>query len=168
MTDTSSDARVIGQLPGWLKSANRLVRLLQRLGLRLGTIHVIAIPGRVSGQMRATPVSELTLDGRRYLVGGLADADWVKNARAAGWGILKYGRSRERVRLIELDAEQARPILRTFPSKVPGGVRFFQRVYDLPRDPARLPEAFAALAGHAIVFRLESASEATAPAPTAR
>jgi hypothetical protein len=71
-------------LPGWLKPANRLVILLQRLGLPLGTIYTLSVPGRTSGQMRTTPVSLLTLNGQRCMVGGMIHADWVKNARATG------------------------------------------------------------------------------------
>jgi hypothetical protein len=43
-------------LPGWIGTANRVVKALQRLGLPLGTIHVLTVPGRVSGAPRATPV----------------------------------------------------------------------------------------------------------------
>ncbi len=141
-------------LPGWLKPANRLVILLQRLGLPLGTIHVLSVPGRKSGQMRTTPVSLLTVDGQRYLVGGMIDAAWVKNARAAGWGMLAYGRKKERVVLTELPEAERAPILRAFPKLVPGGVSFFRRMYDLPADPAALPDAFAALASRSTVFRI--------------
>jgi deazaflavin-dependent oxidoreductase (nitroreductase family) len=141
-------------LPGWLKPVNRLVILLQRLGLPLGTIHVLAVPGRKSGQMRTTPVSLLTVNGQRYLVGGMIDADWVKNARAAGWGLLAYGRKKERVALIELPEAERAPILRAFPKLAPGGVSFFRRMYDLPADPAALPDAFAALAPRSTVFRI--------------
>src|SRR5215469_15587518 len=130
-------------LPGWLKPANRVVILLERLGLPLGTMHVLSVPGRKSGQMRTTPVSLLTVNGQRYLVGGMIQADWVKNARAAGWGILAYGRKQERVALLELPEAERGPILRAFPKLVPGGVSFFQQLYGLPRDPAALPDAFA-------------------------
>ena len=143
-------------LPGWLKYANRVVILLQRLGLPLGTMHVLSVPGRRSGQMRTTPVSLLTVAGERYLVGGLITADWVQNARAAGWGSLRYGRRTERVGLVELPEEERAPILRAFPWLVPQGVRFFQRLYDLPTDPALLPDAFAALAPRSTVFRVDS------------
>ena len=80
-------------LPGWLPWVNRLVMVLQRLGLKTGTIHVLSLPGRISGRLRTTPVSLLSVAGQRYIVAGLDDADWVRNARAAGWGILRYGRS---------------------------------------------------------------------------
>jgi hypothetical protein len=148
-----------GSLPGWLKPANRLVKVLQRLGVRTGTIHVLSVPGRTSGRMRSTPVSALTVGGTRYLIGGMDDVDWVKNARAAGWGILAYGRSRERVTLVQLPVQDRGAILREFPRLVPHGVSFFRRLYDLPRDPAALPDAFANLATRATVFRLEPAQE---------
>ena len=146
-----------GTLPRWLKPANRLVKALQRLGVPTGTIHVLSVPGRISGNMRSTPVSALTIGGTRYIVGGMADADWVRNVRAAGWGILAHGRWRERVTLIELPVTERPTILREFPRLVPGGVQFFRRVYGLPHDPAALPDAFAALATHATVFRVERA-----------
>jgi hypothetical protein len=146
-----------GSLPRWLKPANRLVIALQRLGLRMGTIHVLTVPGRKSGTMRRTPVSTLTVAGTRYLVGGMADADWVENARAAGWGILGWGRRSERVTLIELPVQERGAILREFPRRIPAGVAFFRRLYQLPEDRSALPEAFAALARRATVFRVARA-----------
>jgi hypothetical protein len=149
-------SKAASALPGWLKPANRVVIALQRLGLPLGTIRVLVVPGRKSGQMRSTPVSSLTVDRRQYIVGGLAEADWVKNARAAGWGYLAQGRKKAPVRLVELPVEERAPILRAFPRLVPGGVGFFRRVYELPADPALLPEAFAGLATQCTVFRVET------------
>jgi hypothetical protein len=150
---SSTHAR--GSLPRWLKPANRLVIALQRLGMRTGTIHVLTVPGRVSGKLRSTPVSTLTIDGARYIVGGMVAMDWVQNARAAGLGILAYGRTRERVTLVELTVPERAAILREFPRLVPGGVPFFRRLYGLPDDPAALPNAFADLATRATVFRVE-------------
>lgn len=60
------------------------------------------------------------------------------------------------MRLIELPMEERSPILREFPRLVPGGVQFFHRIYDLPKDPALLPEAFAGLANQCPVFRIEA------------
>jgi len=142
-------------LPSWLKPANRLIMILQRLGLAFGTIRVLSVPGRKSGCIRSTPVSLLVVDGQRYIVGGMLDADWVKNAQAAQWGIFAHGRKRERVALIELQEAERIPILRAFPRLVPQGVSFFQRLYGLPSDPAALPDAFAALASRTTVFRIE-------------
>ncbi len=147
-------------LPRWLKSANRLVMMLQRLGLPTGTIYVLTVPGRTSGNLRSTPVSALTVDNRQYIVGGMADMDWVRNVRAAGWGILASRRRRERVTLIELPPQERAPILHEFPRLVPGGVPFFRRLYSLPDDRAALPDAFAGLADRATVFRVEHAEPA--------
>ncbi|HEX5442087.1 MAG TPA: hypothetical protein VFW76_14455, partial [Ktedonobacterales bacterium] len=95
-----------------------------------------------------------------YIVAGVAEMDWARNVRAAGWGILASGRRRERVSLIELPPQERAPILREFPRLVPGGVPFFRRLYCLPDGPAALPDAFAGLATHATVFRVEPAKSA--------
>jgi deazaflavin-dependent oxidoreductase (nitroreductase family) len=151
---TTTPTRVDGALPGWLKPANRLLLALQRLGMRTGTIHILTVQGRRSGEPHSTPVSVLTVGNTRYLVGGSADMQWVQNVRAAGWGILASGRRRERVVLAELPVPERAAILREFPRLVPGGVSFFRRLYELPRDSAVLPAAFAGLAARATVFRI--------------
>ena len=69
--------------PRWLA---RLNAGLLRLGLPIGTQRVLSVPGRASGRLRSTPVSPVTVAGRRHIVATSAAADWVKNARAAGGG----------------------------------------------------------------------------------
>ena len=140
-----------GRLPRWLKPFNRMIVALQRLGLVIGTMRLLSVPGRRSGQLRATPVSPLTVDGRRYIVAGLDGVDWVKNGRMAGWGTLARGRRAERVTLTELAPEERGPILRAFPRLVPDGVQFFQQVHGVANDP----EAFATLAPRCPVFRVD-------------
>jgi hypothetical protein len=143
--------RETGKLPSWLKGVNRVVMVLQRLGFVVGTMHVLAVPGRHSGVFRSTPVSLLTVDGHRYIVAGLDDADWVLNARVAGCGSLHRGRTEEHVSLVELPVEERAAILREFPRLVPQGVPFFTRLYGVSADP----EQFAELAGTCPVFRVE-------------
>ena len=113
------------KLPGWLKPVNRMVMALNRLGLAVGTQHILSIPGRKSSKLRSTPVSLLTVGGQRYIC-TVGETDWVKNARAAGWGYLARGRKRERVALIELPVEQRGRVLREFPIQVPHGAQFFR------------------------------------------
>lgn len=139
------------KLPTWLKPANRIVVALQRLGVAIGTMRLLSVPGRKSGELRTTPVSPVTKDGERYIIGGFHGADWVKNARAAGWGILARGRKKERVFLVELPEEERAPILREFPRGVPHGVQFFVKagVVETPD-----PESFAAAAPRCPVFRV--------------
>src|SRR5687768_11146844 len=143
--------REAGKLPSWLKGFNRVIMAMQRLGFVVGTMHVLAVPGRRSGVFRSTPVSLLTVDGHHYIVAGLDDADWMLNARVAGRGLLRRGRTDEHVSLIELPVEDRAPILREFPTLIPQGVPFFTRLYGVTGDP----EAFAELAATCPVFRVE-------------
>jgi deazaflavin-dependent oxidoreductase (nitroreductase family) len=143
--------REAGKLPSWLKGFNRVVMASQRAGLAVGAMHVLTVPGRNSGFSRSTPVSLLNVDDRRYIVAGLGNADWVLNARTAGRGMLRRGRTEEHVSLVELPVEDRASILREFPRLIPQGVPFFTRLYGVGADP----EAFAALAATCPVFRVE-------------
>ncbi len=146
----------LSPLPSWLPAANRIVKALQRLGLPLGTIHVLTVPGRVSGAPRATPVSPLTVDGHRYVIAGLAESDWARNARHARHGQLARGRREHRVDLREVtDPELRRVVMRAFPTQVPHGVFYFEQI-GLVSGPD--PDAFAAAADDVAVFRIEAAS----------
>jgi hypothetical protein len=137
-------------LPGWLKPVNRLVKLLSRTGLPLGTIHILSVPGRSTGAMRTTPVSPLTVDGKRYIISPVPTSDWVRNAQAAGWGLLAAGRKPQRVRLEEVaDPVEKAAVLRAFPTEVPAGVSFFVRVGAVTSAD---PDQFAAAAPGCVVF----------------
>lgn len=141
-----------GTLPGWLKPANRVVKFLHRLGVPLGTIHIITIPGRATGEPRSTPVSPLTVDGHRYVIAGLANSSWAKNARAASQGRLTKGRTHEDVDLIEVtDAALRKQVMTAFPTEVPHGVQFFIRIgLVTSADPAD----FAAASDKVAVFEV--------------
>jgi len=108
--------------PAWMVRLN--VGLL-RLGLGIGTQHLLSVRGRKSGAIRSTPVSIATVGSERYIVAAFADAAWVGNVRAAGEGTLARGRAEERVRLAELPVDERGPVLRAFLRQVRGGVRFF-------------------------------------------
>jgi F420H(2)-dependent quinone reductase len=143
----------IGRLPRWLKLANPVIVALQRRGVVIGTMRLLSVPGRKSGQLRTTPVSPLVVEGERYIVAGFEDADWVKNARVAGWGTLARGRDKERVNLVELPLQERVPVLREFPRKIPNGVQFFRQLYGI----SGTPEEFETLAPRCPVFRVEEA-----------
>jgi len=138
------------RLPRWLGTTNRIIVALQRRGFVIGTMRLLSVAGRKSGELRTTPVSPLRVDGKRYIVAGLQDADWVKNARVAGWGILARGREEEQVALVELPVEQRATVLRRFPCDVPHGVQFFKRLYGVSGKP----DDFAALAPWCPVFEV--------------
>lgn len=138
--------------PKSLKVANKVIIWLQRRGLPIGTMHLLTVRGRKSGEPRTTPVSPLTVNGHRYIIGGYAKGDWVKNARAAGEAVLSRGKAQERVRLVELPEPEREPVLRAFPKEVPHGVPMFVKT-GVVRDAT--PDGFAAAAPHVAVFRIE-------------
>lgn len=137
--------------PWWLKYVNKAMIGLQHLGISFGPV-VLTVPGRKSGKPRSTPVTPMTVDGKEYVVGGLPGSDWSANVRAAGEGKLQRGRRTERVRLVEMSVDEARPLLREFPIKVPTGVGFIKNA-GLVTGPN--PDEFEALAGRCPVFRLD-------------
>ena len=137
-------------LPRWLKPMNKVIVALQRRGLAIGTMRLLSVPGRNTGKLRTTPVSPLSVEDKRYIVAGLDGADWVKNVRAAGWGILAKGWEEERVGLVELPVEERGTILWHFPHKVPHGVQFFKRLYGVSGNS----DEFAALARRCPVFEV--------------
>ncbi|OIN79580.1 nitroreductase family deazaflavin-dependent oxidoreductase [Mycobacterium malmoense] len=138
--------------PRYLKPMNRVMMAVQRLGIPTGPALVLTVPGRKSGRPRSTPMTPFDFQGGLYVVAGYPGADWAANARAAGTGTLSQGRRSREVKIVELTAEEARPVLRQFSVKVPVGVAFAKRS-GLVRDGTA--DEFEALAGRLVVFRFE-------------
>jgi len=140
--------------PRFLKSKNKFVVALGRIGVPAGPSQVLTVPGRKSGQPRSTPMTPFDHDGSLYTVAGYPGADWAANARAARVGTLARGRRSLRVRIVELSAEESKPVLRAFAKKVPVGVGFAKRS-GLVVDGT--PDEFETLAGRLAVFRFDPA-----------
>jgi deazaflavin-dependent oxidoreductase (nitroreductase family) len=143
--------------PRYLKSMNKVMMAVQKLGIPTGPAMVLTVPGRKSGQLRSTPMTPFELDGGLYVVAGFPGADWAANARAAGTGTLSKGRRSRPVKIVELTAEQARPVLRVYPGEVPVGVTFAKRSGMVREGTA---DEFEALAGRIAVFRFDPISSA--------
>lgn len=143
--------------PRWLKPMNKFMIAVQRLGLPTGPPMVLTVPGRKTGRPRSTPMTPFSLDGQLYAVAGFPDADWASNARAAGVGTLSKGRKARRIKITELTAEQARPVLRVYPVEVPVGIGFLKRSGLVSQGT---PEEVEALAGRIAVFRFDPISAA--------
>ena len=47
-------------VPRWLRAANRAALVMSRIGLTMGPVHVLTVPGRRTGKPRSAPVSPLT------------------------------------------------------------------------------------------------------------
>jgi hypothetical protein len=124
---------------------------LHRLGIAFFSFHLLLIPGRRTGQMRTTVVSPFTVDGKRYVL-SFGQLDWVRNARAAGWGLLRRGRREVKVALTEIPPPASGSVAREFPRQIPAGVQFFVRLGLV--DPPGRPDQFEAAAGRLAVFCL--------------
>lgn len=142
------------RLPSWLPAMNRVMKFLQRMGIVIGPIQVLTIPGRTSGKPRTTPVSPLTVGGRHYVVAARPQADWARNIRVAGCGELARGRVRRPVVLNEVeDPDTKRAVMAAFPREVPGGVPFFVHLGLVERaDPAQ----FVAASDRVAIFEIRS------------
>jgi deazaflavin-dependent oxidoreductase (nitroreductase family) len=143
--------------PFWLKPMNKVFMFMLRLGLPIsgkeGPV-VLTVPGRKSGQPRSTPITPMYVGDLRYVVAGFPGADWERNARAADTATLTAGKKSETVRMVELSADEARPLLRQFPTLVPTGVSFMKRSGLVTKGT---PDEFEALAGRCAVFRFDPA-----------
>ena len=138
--------------PRYLKPMNKLMMAVQKLGIPTGPAMVLTVPGRTSGKPRSTPMTPFQYDGGLYVVAGYPGADWAANARAAATGTLSRGRRSRAVKIVELTAAQARPILRVYPTEVPVGVKF-AKSSGMVVDGT--PDEFEALAGRIAVFRFD-------------
>jgi hypothetical protein len=144
-----------GSPPRWLKHVNKVIILMNRLGLTIENGAVLTVAGRRTGAPRRLPVSVMRWEGQRYLLAGYPDAEWPRNVRAAGGAAtLSIARRVESIRLSELDAAAAEPILRLWPTRIPKGAKI---MLDAGVVPDVTPESFAALAGRCAVFRIEVA-----------
>jgi deazaflavin-dependent oxidoreductase (nitroreductase family) len=145
------DPRLSIKPPEWIKGMNE--QLMQDGNVPLD---VLLVPGRRSGVPRRTPLTVAELAGQRYVLGGFPAADWIKNVRAAGGGTLtRHDGTTEEVRLVEVDEEEALPVLRAWPSVTPDGVGMM-RDAGIVTDIS--PDAMAEAVGICPVFRVERAA----------
>jgi len=111
-----------GGRPNWLASvANRCSAAVHMLGIAPNYLVALEVRGRRSARTVSLPLVMAVVDGERYLVSMLgADANWVRNAKAAGGHVtLRHGR-REQVRLEEVPAERRARILKAYLQRAPG------------------------------------------------
>lgn len=121
------------------KILNPAVAAAVRTGLPPRTAHILTTRGRRTGERRSTPVILVERAGSRYLVAPYGEVAWVHNVRADSSITLTRGRRSEELTAVEVDAEEAGPVLKEYVSRWWPAVALY---FDAgPRDPA---EAFAA------------------------
>lgn len=138
----------------------RILVLLIRIGVVRGHFYVLEVRGRQSGRTISLPVDPIELDGRCYLVCARGNANWVRNARAAGEVALVRALRRRRYAVRELSPGMRPPVLKAYLDRYASEV---QRFFPIPKGSA--VEAFNDLAPRYPVFELQppDASPTTTP-----
>jgi deazaflavin-dependent oxidoreductase (nitroreductase family) len=137
---------------------NRLFGVLVGLGLGLPHNYLLEVRGRRSGRRYSTPVDVLSHDGKRFLVAGRGETQWVRNARVSGEVTLRRGGRRAVCRLRAVPDDAKPEILKAYVDRFRLTV---QRYFPVAAgSPAR---EFAPLAGRYPVFELIPGEPATGP-----
>ena len=126
---------------------------LLRLGVKIGTMSLLTVRGRKSGQSRTIPVLLVEQDDQRWLVAPYGVVQWVRNILAAGTATLTRGRRSEAISVTELPAQEAAPVLKQYLIKATAARPYF----DATRDSSF--EAFEREAACHPVFKITTVKE---------
>jgi deazaflavin-dependent oxidoreductase (nitroreductase family) len=128
---------------------------LLRVGFKIGSMSLLTVRGRKSGQLRTVPVLLVEHDGHSFLVAPYGVVQWVRNIRAAGTATLTRGRSSKVISVTELPAHEAAPILKQYLVKATAARPYFDATLDSPL------EAFEREAPRHPVFQITTVEEPT-------
>jgi hypothetical protein len=135
----------------------RILTALIWIGLIRGHFYVLEVRGRSSGRTISLPVDPLDLAGHRYLVCARGNANWVRNARAAGQVVLARAMRRHHYAVVELPPALRPPVLKAYLDRFASEV---QRFFPVPKGSP--VDAFNGLAERYPVFELQPL-DATTP-----
>src|SRR6266481_1966888 len=141
----------------------RILVLLVRIGLVRGHFYVLEVRGRKSGRTISLPVDPIEFEGHRYLVCARGNANWVRNARAAGEVVLVRAMRRRRYAVRELPPGMRPPVLKAYLDRYASEV---QRFFPIPKGSS--VEAFNDLAPRYPVFELQPLNEPAGSAQRSR
>jgi deazaflavin-dependent oxidoreductase (nitroreductase family) len=125
-----------------------LFMALLRTGVTMGTMALLTVRGRKSGQPRTVPVLLIEQDGDSFLVAPYGVVQWVRNLRAARTATLTRGRRSQVISVTELSAREAAPVLKQYLLQV----RVVRPYFDVSKDAPL--EAFEAEAPRHPVFKI--------------
>lgn len=128
---------------------SRVFGMLIGLGIGLRHNYLLQVPGRRSGRVYSTPVDVLSHGGRRFLVAGRGETQWVRNARASGRVTLVKGRRCEELSLRAVPDADKPELLKAYLDRFKMTV---QRYFPVPAGSP--VERFAPLAATYPVFEL--------------
>ena len=135
------------------KPRDALFIALLRAGVTMGTMSLLTVRGRKSGQPHTVPVLLVEQDGERFLVAPYGIVQWVRNLRAAGTATLTRGRRSLVISVTELQAREAAPVLKEYLSRV----RVVRPYFDVAKDAPL--EAFEGEAPRHPVFQITTVEE---------
>jgi deazaflavin-dependent oxidoreductase (nitroreductase family) len=96
------------------RAINKAIARAIRAGKLADNMYLLTTVGRKSGLESTTPVTLTEMKGQRYLVSPYGNRGWVFNVRASGTAKLSRGGNTEEVRVTEVDAEAAAPVLKQY------------------------------------------------------
>jgi deazaflavin-dependent oxidoreductase (nitroreductase family) len=146
---------------------NRVISRLLRIGIPIGPMALLTVPGRQSGLPRSTPVALAPNGAGWHLVAAYGPVDWVKNLRAARRGTITMRGRRIPVTAQELPTAEAAPILRASLASAGPVTRRVVGPYFATAPGAPLDDWMREAAHHP-VFILTEAAPTAAPANRGR
>jgi deazaflavin-dependent oxidoreductase (nitroreductase family) len=108
---TTGSPAALSAVPSIVHRLNPLVLRLLRLGVPMGPNVLLTVRGRKTGNPRTFPVAILETGGRQFVFSPFGEVSWVHNLRAAGVATVRRGRRTWAVTAVELDPDEAGPIL---------------------------------------------------------
>lgn len=144
------------QRPSLIERAfNRLFGAMVGVGLCLSHNYLLEVDGRKSGRLYSAPIDLLETDGRHFLVCPRGRSQWVRNAQASGWVVLRKGFSRRQFAIRALPDAEKPEILKAYLDRFKTTV---QRYFPLPAGSAA--EAFVRFAKRYPVFEIVAIDDA--------
>lgn len=128
------------------KAINLLMTQLSRLGV--GVSVELVTTGRKTGEPRSVAVSPIVVDGVEYIVAPYGPVGWVQNARANPRAVIRKGRRKRGVELVDVTDDAARVVAAYYERE-----RFPRPYMDLPDSPTL--EDFERASGSFPVFRIQ-------------
>jgi hypothetical protein len=102
------------QMTSGMRIGTAILTAMLRVGLPFGSLVLLSVRGRTSGNVYTTPVALVEQRGTRWLVAAFEEVNWVHNHRVAGAAQFTRGRRREAIGVAELGAADAAPVLKQF------------------------------------------------------
>lgn len=141
----------------WLKKT--AIPWFTGLGLTSRTI-TLEVRGRKTGRPIRVSLSRTDHAGNQYFVSLAGEADWVKNARAAGGQAVILSNKRIPIRLVEINPHERAPILLAYVQKrafTHSGAQASRHFFGLGPKPTLAD--MQKIAGRYVVFKIEQVGD---------